>query len=251
MSRLHKPKAGFWIRVAVLICYPVDALLFKIRWKGLEKIPEKGGVLIVVNHLSYIDTILMARLVWQSGRIPRFLIKSGMFTKPFIGRVFRGSQQIPVYRGTSDAQQSLVAAKDALDRGECVIIYAEGTITSDPDWWPMQAKTGVARLVLMSPGAVVIPIGQWGPHLTFDSRQRRFRPFPRKESLASVGEPLDLDEFRADDPPGQLTLRRLTDAIMSAVRDQVAELRGEPAPTTFYRPKPVRKSKPSSSAATG
>ena len=114
MSRLHHPKAGFWIRFCVALLYPLDAVLFKIRWRGLEKIPAEGGVILVVNHISYIDTILMARLVWQSGRIPRFLIKSGVFAKPVIGRVMSGAGQIPVYRGTADAQKSLLASVDAL-----------------------------------------------------------------------------------------------------------------------------------------
>jgi 1-acyl-sn-glycerol-3-phosphate acyltransferase len=244
VSRPYKPKAGFWIRLCVILLVPLDSLLFKIDWRHQDRIPEKGGVLLVVNHLSYIDTILMARLVWSSGRIPRFLIKSGVFSKPIVGRVMKGSGQIPVHRGTSDAQKSLRDGADALQRGECVIIYAEGTITQDPDWWPMQAKTGVARLALMAPDALVIPIGQWGPQFSFNSRARKFSPFPRKPSLASIGEPVDLDRFRGDDSPGQLTLRRMTDAIMEGVRDQVAVLRGEPAPTTFYRPKPNKKAKP-------
>ena len=251
MSRPYRPKAGFWIRLCVALLYPLDSLLFKIRWRHLDRIPEKGGVVLVVNHLSHIDTILMARLVWQSGRIPRFLIKSGVFRKPIIGRVMAGAGQIPVHRGTTDAYQSLREAKSALDRGECVIIYAEGTITQDPDWWPMQAKTGVARLVLMAPGALVIPVGQWGPQFSLDSHRRRFRPFPRKTSLASVGEPIDLDRFRTDDEPGQLTMRRLTDAIMSAVRDEVADLRGEPAPAAFYKPSARKKARPSGDAVAG
>lgn len=240
MSRLHRPKAGFWIRLCVALLYPLDAVLFKVRFRHLDHVPEHGGVLLVVNHLSYIDTILMARLVWQSGRIPRFMIKSGVFTKPIVGRVMTGAGQIPVHRGTTDAQQSLRAAAAALQRGECVVIYAEGTITQDPDWWPMQAKTGVARLAVLAPDVPVVPIGQWGPHRTLDSRRRRFRPFPRQVAAASVGFPVDLSPWRTTNQPGQLDLRRMTDAIMSAVREEVATLRGEPPPTTFFRPTALR-----------
>ncbi len=234
MARLHRPKAGFWIRFCVVLLYPLDALLFKIRWRGLEKIPADGGVILAVNHISYIDTILMARLVWQSGRIPRFLIKSGVFEKPVVGRVMTGAGQIPVYRGTTDAQKSLTTSVDALRRGECIVIYAEGTITRDPNWWPMQGKTGIARLALSAPETPIIPIGQWGAQFTLDSARRRFRPFPRQTALASVGDPVDLSRFYTAEPSA-LVLREMTSAIMSAVRDEVAELRGEPAPTEFYR----------------
>lgn len=234
MSRLHHPRAGFWIRLCVAVLYPLDTLLFKIRWRGLEKIPAEGGVILAVNHLSYIDTILMARLVWQAGRIPRFLIKSGVFTKPVVGRIMSGAGQIPVHRGTSDAHRSLRDAEQALRRGECIVIYAEGTITHDPDFWPMQGKTGVARLALSAPDVPVIPIGQWGPQLTFDSLRRRVRPIPRKESLAEVGDPVDLSRFRGAEPTATV-LREVTDLIMTSVRALVADLRGETPPAEFYR----------------
>ncbi len=96
MVRQYKPTAGFWIRLCVIIIYPLDALLFRIRWHHLERMPEKGPVLVVINHISQIDTILMARLIWQSGRIPRFMIKSGVFEVRGLGAIMRGSKQIPV-----------------------------------------------------------------------------------------------------------------------------------------------------------
>jgi 1-acyl-sn-glycerol-3-phosphate acyltransferase len=232
VSRLHKPKAGFWIRLCVLVVYPTGGLLFRIRWRGLDRIPppEHGGVLVVANHVSQIDTFLIARLVWQAGRVPRFLVKSPVFDWPAVGRILRGAGQIPVYRGTSDASKSLHDAVAALERGEAVVIYPEGTTTKHPENWPMQGKTGVARLVLMCPEIPVVPVGQWGAHRTrFEARR-----FPRRRvSLASVGEPLDLSRFRGKEPTAE-TLRSITDEIMRAVRDEVARLRGEVAPEEFY-----------------
>src|ERR1700760_4454704 len=104
MTRLHKPKAGFWIRLCVVVLYPLDGLLFRIRWRNLDRVPgpDQGGVIIAINHLSNVDTVLMARLVWQTGRVPRFLVKSGVFSKPVLGQIMRGAKQIPVYRGTAD-----------------------------------------------------------------------------------------------------------------------------------------------------
>src|SRR5205823_1477497 len=107
-------------------------LLFRIRWRHLERMPPTGGVIIAVNHISHVDTVLMARLVWQSGRIPRFMIKDSVFEKPVIGKIMYGAKQIPVARGTTDAAQALHAAVEALAEGEAVIIYPEGTITQDP-----------------------------------------------------------------------------------------------------------------------
>ena len=235
MSRLHKPKAGFWIRLCVVILYPLDGLLFKIRWRHLDRVPgpDRGGVIIAVNHISQIDTVLMARFVWQCGRIPRFMIKAGVFGWPVIGRIMRGAGQIPVHRGTTDAAKSLHEAVEALERGEAIIIYPEGTTTKDPANWPMQAKTGIARLVLLSPDTPVVPVGQWGAHKTGGFSPKRLGR--RRTSLASVGHPLDLTRFRGKEP-SQATLREITDEIMSAVREEVAELRGERPPAEFFVP---------------
>jgi 1-acyl-sn-glycerol-3-phosphate acyltransferase len=235
MSRLHNPKAGFWIRLCVVILYPLDALLFRIRWRNLDRVPgpDSGGVIIAINHVSIIDTVLMARFVWQTGRIPRFLIKSGVFHTIGLGQIMRGAKQIPVYRGTTDASASLREAVTALAEGEAVVIYPEGTITKDPGQWPMEGKTGIARLVLLSPGTPVVPVGQWG------AQHRRGVPlwkrFGRREAGASVGAPLDLSRYRGREPSAE-TLREITDVIMDAVRDQVAELRGAKAPDAFFKP---------------
>lgn len=233
MSRLHKPKAGFWIRLCVVILYPLDALLYKIRWRHLDRVtpPSEGGVIIAINHISHIDTILMARFVWQSGRVPRFMIKSNLFQKPITGPVFRGAKQIPVHRGTTDAASSLRDAVTALKDGEAIVIYPEGTITKDPTGWPMLGKTGIARLWLLAPDTPVIPVGQWGAQTAKITPMRLIR---RRTSLVSVGEPVDLERFRGAEPTSA-TLREITDAIMSAVRDEVAVLRGEPAPTEFFK----------------
>jgi 1-acyl-sn-glycerol-3-phosphate acyltransferase len=235
VARLHKPKAGFWIRTWVIILFPVTSLLFRIRWRHLDRVPapDQGGVIIAVNHVSQADTVLMARLVWSSGRVPRFMIKAGVFGWPVIGYMMKGSGQIPVYRGTADAAQSLRDAVSALDGGEAVVIYPEGTTTSDPDNWPMLAKTGIARLVLLSPDTPVVPVGQWGPHRMGGFSLKRLGR--RRTSWASVGEPLDLSRYRGKEPTGEI-LREITDEIMTAVRDEVAELRGEQAPSEFFVP---------------
>jgi 1-acyl-sn-glycerol-3-phosphate acyltransferase len=233
VARLHKPKAGFWIRTWVIILYPITSAFFKLRWRHLDRIPapDQGGVLIAMNHLSHADTILMARVVWSSGRVPRFMIKSGVFGWPVIGYMMKGSGQIPVYRGTADAAGALRGAVAALERGEAVVIYPEGTTTKDPDNWPMLAKTGIARLVLLSPDTPVVPVGQWGPHKTGGFRIKRLGR--RRTSWASVGEPLDLSRYRGKEATAEV-LREITDEIMGAIREEVADLRGEAAPSEFY-----------------
>jgi 1-acyl-sn-glycerol-3-phosphate acyltransferase len=209
--------------------YAVDALLFRVRWHHLSRIPppEAGAALIAINHLSAIDTTWMGQLVWDAGRHPHFLVKAEAFGWPLIGRALRGAGQIPVHRGTVDAASSLDEAAAALSRGDAVVIYPEGTVTKDPDHWPMRGRTGIARLVLSHPDVPVLPVGQWGAqHRPEEPWWRKLR---RRRVEACVGEPLDFSGYRDRQPSGDV-LREITDRIMSAIVAEVAGLRGETPP---------------------
>jgi 1-acyl-sn-glycerol-3-phosphate acyltransferase len=223
------------MRLAVVLVYPLISLLFRRRWRGLDRIPATGPAIVAVNHISYADPLIFARFIWDAGRVPRYLAKASLFTLPFpLGRIVTGAGQIPVHRDTADAAQALQAAVDALRRGEMVLIYPEGTVTRDPDFWPMQGKTGVARLALLAPGVPVVPVGQWGAQHFLDFYARRFRPLPRKRITIRAGEPVDLSDF-AGSAPDSAVLHQMTDRIMVSIRDLVAETRGEQPPAEFYR----------------
>jgi 1-acyl-sn-glycerol-3-phosphate acyltransferase len=213
------------MRLAVLLIYPTVSLLFRRRWVGLERIPASGPAIVAVNHVSYADPLIFARFIWDAGRVPRFLAKASLFTLPFpLGRI---------------AAQALQGAVQALGRGEVVLIYPEGTVTRDPDFWPMQAKTGVARLALLAPGVPVVPVGQWGAQRFLDVYARRFRPLPRKRITIAAGPPVDLSEFAGSEPTSEV-LHQMTDQIMVSIRDLVAGIRGEQPPAEFF-PRSVAK----------
>jgi 1-acyl-sn-glycerol-3-phosphate acyltransferase len=116
-----------------------------------------------------------------------------------------------------------------------VVIYPEGTITRDPEGWPMRARTGVARLAMdcRESGVPVLTVARWGTRDILNGYTRKFRPFPRKKITFDVSDPVDLSEFKGRDVDNPL-LREVTDLLMTRVRDQLAVLRGEPAPTEFY-----------------
>ncbi|MBI3687022.1 MAG: 1-acyl-sn-glycerol-3-phosphate acyltransferase [Actinobacteria bacterium] len=233
MERRKHPKLEFWVRVAWAVIVPLTSALFRRRYRGTSNVPASGPVIIALNHVSYVDPLLTARWVYDVGRVPRFLAKSGLFTAFLVGPVLRGARQIPVYRGSAEAGESVQASVEALRAGECVVFYPEGTVTRDPDWWPMLAKTGVARVALAS-GAPVIPVAQWGAQNSVNWYARRFRPVPRKDVTLSAGPPVDLANFAGAEPTAAV-LREVTDTIMAAVRDQLADIRREMPPEQFYR----------------
>lgn len=229
-----RPSYGMVAAIAVI--YPVSSLMFRLRYRHGDRLPPTGPVLLVANHISILDPLACARLVFDNGRLPHFLAKQSVF-KGFAGTLLRSAGQIPVARFSDAAHEALDAAKADLDAGNVVVIYPEGSVTRDPDWWPMQSRTGVARLALTT-DAVVLPVAQWGPHRVHDYHTKKLRLRFRAPADYLVGEPVDLSEQRALVRDGhQLTvplLRETTDLIMSHVRDQLAELRGEPAPATFH-----------------
>jgi 1-acyl-sn-glycerol-3-phosphate acyltransferase len=232
-------------RLCVLVVYPASVLLFRMSYRHPERIPRTGGVLLVANHVSVLDPLACARLVWDSGRVPRFLAKDSVFRGP-AGTILRAAGQIPVSRGTTNASSSVHAAKAALDAGEVVVIYPEGSVTRDPDWWPMQARSGVARLALTTE-AVVLPVAQWGPQRVHDYHTKRLHLRLRTPAEYLVGEPVDLSarraQVRAGQPLSRPLLYEVTEQLMVTVRDQLGELRGERPPAEFH-PRPVRRAVP-------
>jgi 1-acyl-sn-glycerol-3-phosphate acyltransferase len=246
--RRKHPKLEFWTKVAWLMAIPSTSALFRRSWRGIEHVPERGAGILAVNHVSYIDPLLVIRFVYDAGRIPRFLAKSSLFKVFIFGRMLRNARQIPVYRGSSEAGDSLRGARQSLEAGELVVVYPEGTVTRDPDWWPMRSMTGIARLALAS-DVPVIPVAQWGAQFSVNWYAKRFRPVPRKKVVFQAGPPVDLSAYR-DRPVNAALLREVTDTIMCAVRDQLADVRGETPPEAFA-PRPDRRSAKDGSAKDG
>lgn len=231
---MAREKSGFWVWFASAFVHPLCSILARRENRGTERIPRQGGALLVFNHISHIDPVYDAVLVHRLGRLPHFLAKDSLFRPFLLKQVMYGTGQIPVYRGRSDAKDSLHDARIALADGKIVVIYPEGTITKQPEGWPMMARTGVARLALDS-DVPVIPIARWGTLDILDGYHHRFRPFPRHKVTTVVGEPVDLAKFREQQPTAQV-LREVTDLLMAEVTSLVAQLRGETPPTQVFRP---------------
>jgi 1-acyl-sn-glycerol-3-phosphate acyltransferase len=229
-----REKAGLSIGLCIVVFYPLSRLLARPRFEGLEHIPPTGPVLVACNHISYLDPLYTSIFVHRKGRIPRFLAKRALFEVPVLGRVMTGAGQIPVHRGSAEAGESLRHAEQALAEGKAVLIYPEGTITRDPEHWPMVAHTGVARLALHT-DVPVVPVVHWGTHRVYDHYRRRFRPLPRTDVIVRAGPPVDLSDFRRRPVDGPL-LREATERVMEQVRALLGEVRKQPAPSDFFDP---------------
>jgi 1-acyl-sn-glycerol-3-phosphate acyltransferase len=240
---VSRRRIGFWYRLAAVIAKPPLIVLFKRDWRGMEHIPADEGFITAVNHNSYLDPLSYAHFQYNTGRVPRFLAKAALFKPAFVGTMLRGTGQIPVFRESTDAANAFRAAVAAIESGECVAFYPEGTLTRDPDMWPMVSKTGVARVALLTK-APVIPVAQWGANEAMPpyAKEKKFRFFPRKTLRVLAGPPVDLEAFYGQEPTPE-TLRAVTETIMRSVTELLAELRGEPAPDGLFDPRKAREGK--------
>jgi 1-acyl-sn-glycerol-3-phosphate acyltransferase len=220
-----------WRRLTEIVLPPVINGLMGHEWRGQENIrnvPADSGLILAINHVSYADVLAMCLFSYKSGRYPVFLAKSTLFEVKGLGCVVRGTGQLPVYRGQSNAGLVLRDAERGLRNGACVIFYPEATVTRDPDLWPMVAKTGVARLALAT-GAPVIPVAQWGAQRILPYGSHRPHLFPRTTVRVVAGPPVDLSAFDGE-PLSPKVLRDATDLIMKDITGQLARIRGETAP---------------------
>ncbi|MCG5214471.1 lysophospholipid acyltransferase family protein [Streptosporangium sp. KLBMP 9127] len=228
MSRSIRP-SRFWETLVVVIVKPLSWLLVKKDWRRGDRIPRTGGVIIVANHLSWTDPVLLSHYLYNNGRWPVVLAKATIFKVPILGHAVRSLCAIPVHRASSEASQSLEASEQRLRDGAAVLFYPEGTCTRDPDLWPMAGKTGAARLALRS-GVRVIPVAHWGSQELLPYGAKKPRLFPRKTFRVQVGPPVDLSKYDGMPLEGEV-LREATADIMAAITAQLAELRGEKAPS--------------------
>jgi len=224
-----------WFRFGAILVRPLLNLVAKRDWRGIENLPKSGAAIAVCNHISYVDPLLFTHFLYDNGRAPRYLGKASLFKLPIIGRVLLGAGQIPVERETSVASDALQHAIAFLKAGHLLGVYPEGTLTRDTSYWPMRAKTGIARLAILTQ-VPVIPCAQWGAQKILPAYSKKPKLFPRTKVIVKAGTPLDFSKWygKAEDP---VAVEEATAHVMSAITKLLEEIRGEKAPSEVFDPK--------------
>lgn len=225
----------FWPLAAVII--PVVSLLVKIEIEGGENLPEEGPYVVAPNHYSEFDPLIVAIAVWRMGRLPRFMVKESLFRVPVLGWALRATGMIPVARASSSAsaKQTLTAAEELAEHGRGVIVYPEGSLTRDPDMWPMRGKTGAVRLALDG-DIPLIPMVHWGTQNVLARYAKKLSLWPLRKPVRVVfGAPVDLAPYKGK-PIGPATLNAATDVLMDDLARILGEVRGETPPAKRWDP---------------
>lgn len=236
MSVSGKPRSEktFIFRVYGFLLLPFMHAVGRYRIVGKENIPATGAFVLAPNHYSNIDPVVIGLGIWATGRMPRYLAKASLFRIPVVGWLLRQSGQVPVERGGRNSADPLTQARRIAQEGLAVVIYPEGTLTREPDCWPMRGKLGAVRTALES-GVPLIPAASWGAQLILPRYSKRISLFPRKRVDIVFGSPLDLSEF-AGKPLDGPTLVAATDKLMDAITALLEDLRGEKAPAERWDP---------------
>lgn len=188
----------------------VRGMLGWLKWwarlevRGLEVVPAGGPVLVVSNHDSWLDPLALIETMMWKDRPLRFLAKDGLWKSQILAAILDRAGQIPIRRGAGD-DGALSAAVTALEHGEAVAIFPEGTISRGEE---LRARRGVSRLIRACPGVPVILAAVEGGNMV--------KKFPRR--------PRVIVEFflpRGGQPRPDESLQELADRLIAEIRGKV------------------------------
>ena len=236
MPKFHPKELNPALRSVAMWLAPIVRLLFGIRVRGIEKLPKSGAYVLVSNHVTNVDPLAVAYFVYVIlGRAPHFLAKESLFRLPVVGKILLAAGQIPVYRSSGNRNDDpLRVAHEYLSHGHTITIFPEGTLTRDPNLWPMRGRSGAVRLALDT-NVPVFPIAHWGAQEILPRYGSKFRPGFWKRVDISVGDQIDLAEFAARKlSPDEVAVA--TERVMRSITALVEELRGEKAPEVLWDP---------------
>jgi len=186
--------------------------VYRMRTRGMENLPEEGAAVLVSNHVSFVDALVIAA---ACRRPIRFVMDHNYFHLPVLNFFCRTVRAIPIASRKEDpkvVEQAFDAVADALEEGSLVCIFPEGRLTANGDLGLF--RPGIERVVARTP-VPVVPLalrGLWGSFFSRKDGRAMSRPFRRVWSRIECvcGEPV---------PAAQVTA--------AALQERVAALRGD------------------------
>ncbi|CAB4774996.1 MAG: 1-acyl-sn-glycerol-3-phosphate acyltransferase [Actinobacteria bacterium] len=182
-------------------------------FKGEENVPRKGGAILAINHIGYLDFAITGTAALPAGRYVRFMAKKEIFNNKLAGPLMRGMHHINVDRSNGSA--SFVAALRALKSGEIIGIFPEGTISTSFEIKGL--KSGAVRLA-MGAGVPVIPTIVWGSQRVWTKGVKRDLRRKNYPVTVEFGEPIFYERGQ-DVEEAEKNLREIMLAMLHQVQD--------------------------------
>ncbi len=199
--------------------YPPVIVAIKTFWRflglqftftGESHVPRKGGAILAINHIGYLDFAITGTAALPADRYVRFMAKKEIFDNKLAGPLMRGMHHINVDRNNGSA--SFVAALRALRGGEIIGIFPEGTISKSFEI--KELKSGAVRLA-MGAGVPIIPTIVWGSQRIWTKGVKKDLRRKKVPITVAFGEPLFFDK-KGDVEAGEALLR---ETLLSALHE--------------------------------
>ena len=187
---------------APLIVLPLYRLFNRLEVTGLEHIPSSGPVVVIGNHLSMWDPVVLYCLIRREAW---YMAKSEIIAVPILGAILRRIHVFPVRRDSAD-RAALRKGIQVLREGSVLVIYPEGTRSSTTELLPF--KTGAAFIANRA-DAPVVPV-------LFENTRKSFPLAFRQHIRVSVGEPVDLSAYRGQ-KAGSAALAEMTERFKQSI----------------------------------
>lgn len=185
----------------------------RLHVTGLDKVPKRGPVLVVGNHIATLDPPLTGAIIkrWDV----HYMAKSEYFDKRLQRWLFKGYNEFPVVRHSAD-RTSLKQALHVLRRGHVLMMYPEGTRSTDLQ---LHRPFAGAGFVARKSGAPIVPVAVWGSEGVLP----KGASWPRRDSHVHIqfGDPFSLPERNADGTP--MSHQQSADLMMSRVAEMLPE----------------------------
>ncbi|AOE49059.1 MFS transporter [Kangiella sediminilitoris] len=170
--------------------------IYRVKKSGIENIPEEGPCVVVSNHVSYVDALIIGGTV---RRPIRFVMYHKIFKIPVLSFIFRTAKAIPIAGHKENPEllnKAMYQISEALDQGEVVCIFPEGKLTSDGEM--NDFKSGIERILKETP-VPVVPMALQGLWQSLFSRKTVNKLVDRVKRLRTkvrlvVGKPIPADE---------------------------------------------------------
>ncbi|MFD0704392.1 lysophospholipid acyltransferase family protein [Alloscardovia venturai] len=204
---------------------------------GLENVPEKGVFITAATHVTQFDVFVPMCGLFHQGRRPRYMAKAEMAKWPIIGNWFKTVGMQPVPRRSGKAQAIIdESVRIMVEDHRPLTIWPEGTVTRDPDKWPMSLKPGMAIIALETSRKLgyMVPLFvsvTWGA-----ASINHFFPWPRKNVVMAYDTALDYSDLLegmenwGEYGAPQDAIDELTERVADRMETLMEEIRGEERP---------------------
>lgn len=210
-TRTEWTERGSAYEIAKVLTAPARRLLVRLRIEGIERLPTEGPAIVAANHLSFFDSVL---LMFSLPRQVRMLGKAEYTDRRVTRWLFCGAGMIPVRREQpGDAMHALEQVEAALDRGDAVGLFPEGTRSRDG--LLHRGHCGAAHLAILT-HAPLVPIGIEGTDQILPSGTRLVRPF--RTATVRIGTPIHPSDLGVDRSTNR-SRRLVTDELMRRIRE--------------------------------